>query len=140
MTISTLKRKLKKHSTVALMGAYLALTSVYNLIGVGDSVLWDCFYFTIEYGVLCTLLLVGIKDVRTIERIVRIGILSYKIVLILSIYVSAILSKLDYDTFRQSMVSNLMCLMLSIIISIIFFIILRTKQHDPNRRVFKMAI
>lgn len=129
MNIRTLKRGLKRHSLVVLLGIYLILISIYNTVGIIDSVLWDCFYYTVEFGVIYSCLLAKIRDVSFSERLIRVGVVSYKMSLMILIYIAAWVSSFNYDVFRDNMGNNVLCLIISLIIAVILLTILKKNKR-----------
>ena len=119
---------MKKHSVMMALGAYLVLTAVINTLSGDSSVIWDCVYYTVEYGILCLMLFIGLKKSSKVESLFRLGVVAYKVVLLGSVVIAACISKGDYDVFRDNLISNAMSFPPTAAITILFFTILKLNK------------
>ena len=114
-------RLVKNYWMVLLVGAYFALTSIYNTLGVPRDVYWTIGIKTVKDLLLITLIAAHIKKLpNVLSMLFAFGGISAITYLMVFRWVAAFISYGDYDIYWEYMKSDNYASLFTIIIFIIF--------------------
>lgn len=127
MTNSFLKHLcvfLANYWMVILVGAFFALTSIYNTFGVSKDVFWNTYIKSVRTIFVLVLLFMHIKNIsNTISILFAFGAIASYVYLTGFRFISAYISDGNYVTYWEYMKSNNYSLLYTIIIFCIFMAI-----------------
>lgn len=116
-----MKDLFKNYWMVLLVGAFFALTSIYNTFGLSMNVAWNTYIKTVRSLFIIALISMHIKKLpNTSSMIFAFGGIGVMLYLMIFRWMAAYVSSLDYDIYMEVMKSHDYRLLFTIIIFTIF--------------------
>lgn len=116
-----MKKLFGNYWMVLLVGAFFALTSIYNTFGLSLNVAWETYIKTVRSLFIIALISMHIKKLpNTLSMLFAFGGIGAMLYLMVFRWLSAYASRLDYDAYYNIMGSHNYRLLFTIIIFTIF--------------------